>query len=331
MSETRFIPVHTLANRFESDILMSALQQEGIPAILRTFEETPYDGLFIAQRGWGMILVPDDHASRAREVIAPLVETERTEQMERMELDGQTEQTREGEQMERAEQHGMERMDGAEQTKREGKTYESPSEIDPFLWEQLRQADPEEIRRNAAVPYDRDARAYRVPFLDAEFLVLPDEMRIASASSTAAYVPQKLLFQFYLVVLHYLLEAAPEPLSGKWVGEKDIPGGSFFFRGPHEMPVKYLLKHFGSRPDAFRNAARRLKGVEIDAADAAFRLWVLPRVPMAFMLWEGDEEFEPAMRIRFDASVSSQFQALDTVWAMANVVAGSLVAAAGAD
>ncbi len=42
--------VHTLTSRFEADLLMDALEREQIPALLRSFEETPYDGLCDAAR-----------------------------------------------------------------------------------------------------------------------------------------------------------------------------------------------------------------------------------------------------------------------------------------
>ena len=74
MSADRLIPIYTLANRFEADLLMDALHREGVPAILRSFEETAYDGLFVPQRGWGQILVPEEYVPAAHEVIAPLLQ-----------------------------------------------------------------------------------------------------------------------------------------------------------------------------------------------------------------------------------------------------------------
>jgi len=73
MDGSRLVPIYTLANRFEADLLMDALHREGVPAILRSFEETAYDGLFVPQRGWGQILVPEEHVPEAHEVMAPLI------------------------------------------------------------------------------------------------------------------------------------------------------------------------------------------------------------------------------------------------------------------
>ena len=79
MYESQLIPIYTLGNRFEADLLMDALHREDITAILRSFEETAYDGLFVPQRGWGQILVPQEYVSEAQEVIAPLIQEMQSE------------------------------------------------------------------------------------------------------------------------------------------------------------------------------------------------------------------------------------------------------------
>lgn len=69
VTEGPWVRVHTLGNRFEADLLVYAMEQEAIPVRLRTYEETPYDGLFVPQRGWGALFVPRDFEERARELI----------------------------------------------------------------------------------------------------------------------------------------------------------------------------------------------------------------------------------------------------------------------
>jgi len=67
--QSDMVRIHTVENRFEADLLMQALGEECIPAMLRRFEETAYDGLFVIQMGWGAILVPEDYETEARSVI----------------------------------------------------------------------------------------------------------------------------------------------------------------------------------------------------------------------------------------------------------------------
>lgn len=279
----QFVNVHTVADRFEADLLMDALEKEEVHAILRTFEETPYDGLFVSQRGWGLILVAEENVSKAREIILPLVEDLQNK-----------------------------------------KIYSDPSEIDPTLWEALQEADPQEICINAQIRFDAETQAYQLPFLSGKFLCFPHKRSIEAVQPIPL---SKLSFEFYLVVLHYLLEAKNLPLSAKWISEKDIPGGQLFFRGPHKFPVEPLLELFGDRPEVFKAAAESLGGTPVDMGDMGYRLWALPRIPLLFVFWHGDDEFEPALHIRFNATINSQLEALDSIWALINVVCRNLRAA----
>ncbi len=70
-----FIAIHTLTNRFEADLLVDALEREGIPTFIRSFEETPYNGLFISQRGWGLIMVPEEAAEKAKGIVKSIVDS----------------------------------------------------------------------------------------------------------------------------------------------------------------------------------------------------------------------------------------------------------------
>ena len=73
--QSDMVRIHTVENRFEADLLMQALSEECIPAMLRRFEETAYDGLFITQMGWGAILVPGDYEGEARSLVENVLES----------------------------------------------------------------------------------------------------------------------------------------------------------------------------------------------------------------------------------------------------------------
>lgn len=282
-STSNFIVIHTLSNRFEGDLLSDALKKEDIPVIVRSFEETAYDGLFVKQRGWGCLMVPDDLAFQACRITEPIVNDLQSRNL-----------------------------------------YSDPAEVDPLLWEKLRAVSPDVVCENAQVRFDSSKPAYVVPFLDTEFLCDPSREIMEARAPGSQH---RLNFEFYLVGLHYLLEAQPQGLTGKWISEKDIPGGQLFFQGPHKFPTDRLVKLFGLQPDLFAQASERLGGTPVRMGDVAYRLWPYPRIPLLFVLWQGDDEFEPSLQIRFDGSVHSHLKALDTLWAMVNVVCRSLYAA----
>lgn len=61
-----------LDDRFQADLWSQTLSEQGVPYLLRTFEDTAYDGLFVSQKGYGRIFVEEEWLSRAQEIDADL-------------------------------------------------------------------------------------------------------------------------------------------------------------------------------------------------------------------------------------------------------------------
>ncbi len=64
-----FVLVKVAANYFEADSIRSALEREGISVMIRTFQDTAYNGVYIPQKGWGSIEVPLQDKERAEQII----------------------------------------------------------------------------------------------------------------------------------------------------------------------------------------------------------------------------------------------------------------------
>lgn len=128
-------------------------------------------------------------------------------------------------------------------------------------------------------------------------------------------VEEELTPFFRLMVLVYLTEARDVLPRHTWVSEKDLKGGSTFFRGPHSLQVREIEGRYGKDPDAFLEAGKRLGGSQVLYGDKGFALDVFPRVPMAYVLWKGDEEFPPKVGVLFDSTVESHLP-LDIIWCM---------------
>ena len=72
-----FIKVKNVENRFEADIIMGVLENEGIPVMVRSFHDTSFDGIFESQKGWGVILVPEEQKEKAVLIIDELKEMDK--------------------------------------------------------------------------------------------------------------------------------------------------------------------------------------------------------------------------------------------------------------
>lgn len=111
------------------------------------------------------------------------------------------------------------------------------------------------------------------------------------------------------------------PLGQDMVGVKDLKEGHFF-AGPHELRTGPLMERFGHHPEGFRRAGLALDGHPLEMADAAVQLFPFPRVPIYFLLWAGDDEFQPRLQVLFDRSIEHVLPA-DAIWALVNRVIGA--------
>ena len=128
-----------------------------------------------------------------------------------------------------------------------------------------------------------------------------------------------------LLVLVYLLNAGPQLLSRELVSAQELKT-AHFFQGPHELNVGEVLDHFGRDLKGFRRAAESLGGEAQNLADAAFRIPAFPKVPLYYLLWEGDEEFSPRISVLFDRSIESHLSA-DAIWGLVALVSEALLRA----
>ena len=67
-----YVKVATVSDRFEADVIRDILEKEHIPVLIRSFQDTSFDGIFIPQKGWGVVEVPEKDAVQASRLIDAL-------------------------------------------------------------------------------------------------------------------------------------------------------------------------------------------------------------------------------------------------------------------
>ena len=194
--------------------------------------------------------------------------------------------------------------------------------LDDTLWEALSSLSPEGVSQRALCEYNSKRLCYDIEVLNEMFHVFPGTRTFEKASDRTG----ALAIELRLMILQYLIDAKPIPLTGKWVTEKELTNGEMFFRGVHslEKVKKTLEERFGNRPETFRSVGESLGGRPTNLGDVGMRFQVLPRVPVAFVLWVADDEFPAALNILFDSTVERHL-ALDTLWGMIRVVTRRLL------
>jgi len=190
------------------------------------------------------------------------------------------------------------------------------------LWQALADRQPAEVCRRSLAEVEQGG--YSLGFLDRRYRVQPEAGRIGGAQADPLLADA----EFELLVLTYLSQAADIPAEGTWISEKDLPGGSLFFRGPHALPLGPLLARFAEDLPGFRRAAQALGGSGLPYGDAAYGFTALPRVPVGCLLWAGDEEFPARAGMLFDRTLGRHLP-LDVVLALAHCLVLRLLEAAG--
>ncbi len=71
----QWVKAGTVENRFEGDRISLALQEAGIPFLIKSFLDTAYDGLYIPQKGWGVVLVSEKDREEAEKLIIEVKKT----------------------------------------------------------------------------------------------------------------------------------------------------------------------------------------------------------------------------------------------------------------
>ena len=107
------------------------------------------------------------------------------------------------------------------------------------------------------------------------------------------------------MLLYYLREADGTPIADRWIGYRELPGGSFYSQAFQGYSGDRLAKEDGEKLEAYDNAARALEGVSLPALPGvAFAFLPLPRIRLATILYPGDEEFPARASVLFDLAAS---------------------------
>ena len=184
--------------------------------------------------------------------------------------------------------------------------------IDRIHFQELSQRDPIDVCRRASCEYDDINGSYILSVWGDEYRIFPTQLKISSMTKNTHCIHD----YFYLFMIHYLLQSREAELSNEWISEKDIPGGTTFFRGPHEIPTNIISNRFNNSINEFKARCEQLHGIPLNMADAAYSFRITPRIPVTVLYWIGDEDFPAESKILYDRTIADHL-APDIVYALA--------------
>ena len=187
-------------------------------------------------------------------------------------------------------------------------------------WEALAHEDLDTLCAWARAERYR-ARGLRLPVLNTNVLVDLDQRSVTPASGSCLEDANPFLLE--LLVLVYLMGVAPNPLSGDMISIQELKDAQFF-QGPHALRTEPVLRCYGKDLQGFALAAERLGGSPRALADAAYAFFPFPKIPLYYLLWQGDDEFGAHLSILFDRTIEMHLAA-DAIWGTVNMVSSLLV------
>ncbi|MHB1418118.1 MAG: DUF3786 domain-containing protein [Bacillota bacterium] len=176
---------------------------------------------------------------------------------------------------------------------------------------------PLDMAARAGVDFIAQERCFNLPYLNRL-------LRIAYPGGEAASEEgNPLNIRLHILGLHYLSHATGADLTGQWISFKELPGGAIYNNPFHQRAVTPFLAKFGADKDRFQKAANLLGGQPGKQGHASMVLPVFPRVPISFVLWEGDDEFPATATILFDA-VAPQYLPTEDYALLASLMVGEM-------
>ncbi len=137
--------------------------------------------------------------------------------------------------------------------------------------------------------------------------------------------------QQQVLLLHYLNGARGTELTGEWISYQEVPDGKFYMDAFLRRAKIPMVQGFGGRPELLVKLAKEVYGgAPSDQGDFSVVVRALPLVPVALILWKGDEEFPPEGTILFDKSVPRILSAEDIAW-LSGMIIYPLLGMAGSE
>jgi hypothetical protein len=175
--------------------------------------------------------------------------------------------------------------------------------------QRLLQSDIQERSLKAGTTCRRVGKGFEIemPFFDEMMTVsVPDFLFRSNKGSNVTLVTK-------IVLLHYINTASGEPLGGERISYEDIPSLGHYLPVFEKRVLKPLTASFGYNSHAFLESGLLLGAAKDAYGSASFTIFALAKVPLTFVLWEGDEEFPPSARVLYDPSVPGYLPLEDIV------------------
>lgn len=155
---------------------------------------------------------------------------------------------------------------------------------------------PYELACHVNVKYIESESEFILTFLNQEYRIKHPSGEVYRSGGEDVPIVNKIL------ILHYLNSSKGIPVRNKWISFKELPSGQIYIDPFYNRAIRPLINIFGEKPEQMIKAGKILGGKEGGMGDASITIPAFPLVPVAYIIWRGDDEFPPSGNILFDES-----------------------------
>ncbi len=198
-------------------------------------------------------------------------------------------------------------------------------QVPPEYWEELKEKDVNTLcNLTLCNPYSSDELIFH--FLQEDILIDIKNSCLKRLSNNSWEKTKDPLLE--LITLLYLNNVNSFHPLGKDIVSKNDLKEAHYFKDKHDLNLGPLLERYGKDMSGFRQSSEYFEGTPIEMANAAYMMLPFPRVPLYYLFWEGDEEFEPRISVLFDRSIQEYFMA-SGIWGLVNLVSTAILRGPG--
>jgi hypothetical protein len=177
--------------------------------------------------------------------------------------------------------------------------------------EGLKKKQPEEIAINTGATFDCKNYCLIIKYLNSEYSISCSTGEVTNLDSK-----EQVTVNVKVLILHYLINADGKPLSGNFISFKEISGGgSIYFQTFQKRAIIPLINTFSKDCTSLYYANKKLGGEKDKFGHASVTIKIFPKVPVTYVVWQGDEEVPDSGTILFDESISGYLPTEDIVLA----------------
>lgn len=174
------------------------------------------------------------------------------------------------------------------------------------------ESDPLEIANRCQLEYNEETHEFKMRLMGKEYYISHPDFKIRKVNEEDN--SYHVMFEFYkaeILALRYMLEGKKVESTGKYVTYRDTPEGEMYFKSFQGRCIFRLKYGFGFKLDKFKAAMEKMGATPVKMGDIAYSFEVLDGFSMIFILWEGDDEFEPSAQILFSDNFPVAFRSED--------------------